>query len=80
MEAEGRQALPVGTRILKERCRCGHGLDHFWIRPQREWKGWSWLGIMAGVRMAPSRVDYRCGRCGEVLAALTDPGALKLLR
>jgi hypothetical protein len=72
--------VPPAAKVLKEHCGCGHGLDHFWIRPQKEWGGLSWLGILAGVRQAPRKVDYQCGRCGEVLATLTDPAALKQMR
>jgi hypothetical protein len=63
--------------VLKDVCRCGHDLNHFWVRPQSQWGAWSWLGIAAGVRAAPRQIDYACGRCGDVLARLTDPEALK---
>jgi hypothetical protein len=79
-ESRPRAALPPAATILKEQCRCGHGVDHFWIRPQKQWGGWAWLGIMGGVRMAPRRVDYKCGRCGDILASITDAEALKRMR
>ena len=72
--------LPAAAVVLKEQCRCGHGVDHFWIRPQKHWGAFAWLGIVAGVSMPPRQVDYQCGRCGDIVATLTDSVTLKQLR
>ena len=62
------------------RCRCGHGLDHYWVRPSYSYGFWGMLASTFGVSARPTRVDYTCGRCHQTLETVTDPAKLGAYR
>jgi hypothetical protein len=57
-------------------CRCGHGLDHFWVRPSYSYGFWGMLASTFGVSARPTRIDYTCGKCHQTLESVTDPAKL----
>ena len=61
-------------------CRCGHGLDHYWVRPSYSYGFWGTLATMFGVSARPTRVDYTCGKCHQTLESVTDPAKLAQFR
>jgi hypothetical protein len=62
------------------RCRCGHAKGDFWVRPTRKYGWWAVLGMMFGVSSRPVRIDYQCGRCGEVVESVSDRAELERFR
>jgi hypothetical protein len=66
--------------VEARRCRCGHAKGDFWIRPSRKY-GWAAvLGMMFGVSSRPIRIDYQCGRCGDIVESVTDREELEHFR
>ena len=52
-------------------------IDHGMVQRAPHYGFMGWAAVLFGISMVPSRIDYRCRRCGVVLDSTTDP---KLLR
>ena len=62
----------------KERptCRCGHDRDHFMVSGEGQYTFLGWAAMLFGISAVPTRIDYRCRRCGKVFDQTEDPEKL----
>ena len=69
----------MGTEIepRERRCSCGNGVDDFWVRPDCRYSLFGSLMYLIGATPRPVRVDYKCARCGEVVASSRDEDVLE---
>jgi hypothetical protein len=49
-------------------CKCGFDLSHPMVAPALRFSAPKWVLLCMGATPYPSRVDYECTRCHEVLA------------
>lgn len=62
---------------LPKACRCGYDLTHPMVETHDHYGIGGWFLLMMGATPVPVRIDYRCSRCGVVLATTTSPKALR---
>lgn len=90
--AGGGQATPLtplvgcskdasGARIVRRGCcSCGHDRRHPLVRPEYHYAGWAFLVLGFFGSPPPSRIDFTCTDCGEVVGSLTDHETLSRFR
>jgi len=72
-DAAGAPAAPV-------RCLCGHDRKHPLVRPEYHYGGWRIVVLGLFGSPSPSRIDFACTDCGEVVGSITDRPTLSRFR
>jgi hypothetical protein len=67
----------VVQKKFPERCRCGFRLDHPLVAPRLHFSAPKWVLLCFGATPYPSRVDYVCTRCNQVLESTKDRKVLE---
>jgi len=62
---------------MKELCRCGYKLGDPWVVPKSIYSFWGLLIVSIGISHTPSKLNFQCDKCGEVLKVITDKKVLK---
>ena len=57
-------------------CSCGHPKDDPWVSPFPRYSFPRMILLVLGMPQTPAAIEYRCRKCGEVVARTTDPQAL----
>lgn len=70
---------PVGD-VLARRCRCGFGVNDFWVRPECRYSVFGSIMYIVGATPRPTRVAFRCAQCNEVIGEIDDPDVLEQYR
>ena len=67
----------MGQLHSSAHCHCGYGLDHPFVVPELHFSPPKWVLLVLGATPYPSRVDYHCTRCDDVLKSTSDPEVLR---
>ena len=52
-------------------------LDHGNIKKEPKSPAMGWATLLFGISIKPTRIDYRCYRCGAKVGSTSDPALLK---
>lgn len=55
------------------RCKCGYDRTHYMVTPDGKYSGMGWFWVLFGVTTRPTRIEYKCRRCGQFFDETTDP-------
>ncbi len=58
-------------------CDWYDNLDHGNVQKEPRYGAMGWATLLFGISIKPSRIDYRCYRCGAKLGSSSDPALLK---
>lgn len=58
-------------------CGCNRTLEDGAIVSEPAYGFWANMTLLFGVTAAPRRIDYRCLKCGKVVASADDPKTIK---
>lgn len=61
-------------------CRCGHNVGHPAVEAKPAYGFWGWLKLLNGISTLPKKVEYRCKKCGSVVAITRAPDVLHQYR
>jgi hypothetical protein len=64
----------------ERRCRCGHDKRHSRVRPGYHYGIVGSLLQIMGVSAVPTRIDFECGKCGEIVGSIVEPALLEKYR
>lgn len=53
-------------------CSCGHTIESRWVSPYPEYSTFRMILLVLGSPQTPKAIEFRCRKCGEVIARTTD--------
>ena len=60
-----------------KKCKCGYSVGHSAVRKSPAYSVFGWCMLLWGVSVTPKHLEYKCLRCGDVLARITDAAELE---